>query len=71
MVLRGTDPFEVAPGNIIVYNSIRADPIIHRVVKVWKDNGYHYQTKGDNVDKQYPYKVRFENIKRVLVAIIY
>jgi len=49
MVLLGKDPSEIDVGQVIVYSSFRPDPIIHRVVNIWEDNGYHFTTKGDNV----------------------
>ena len=47
IVLRGAKDAEV--GDIIVFQSGRPDPIIHRVVKMGATgNGKVYQTKGDN-----------------------
>ena len=47
IVLRGAKDAEV--GDIIVFQSGRPDPIIHRVVKMSATgNGKVYQTKGDN-----------------------
>lgn len=53
MVLKGEEPSEIEVGDVLVFQSNRPDPIIHRVIKVWTtgENGqinYHYQTKGDN-----------------------
>lgn len=49
MVLRGKDPKKIEVGEIIVYQSLRPDPIIHRVVDVWEEDGItHYHTKGDH-----------------------
>ena len=49
MILHGKHPEDIKIGNIIVFWSARKDPIIHRVVKKWQENGaYYYQTKGDN-----------------------
>ena len=49
MVLRGKQPENIKVGDIIVFWSSRKDPIIHRVVKKWQENGaYYFQTKGDN-----------------------
>ncbi len=49
MVLKGKNPENIEVGNIIVFWSTKRDPIIHRVVKRWEENGkYYYQTKGDN-----------------------
>lgn len=49
MVLHGKYPEDIKVGDVIVYNVGGKDPIIHRVVKKWDDNGYYFQTKGDNV----------------------
>jgi len=36
-------------GDTLVFQGNRAQPIIHRVVKIWeKDGQKHYQTKGDH-----------------------
>ncbi|HLD79453.1 MAG TPA: signal peptidase I [Candidatus Nanoarchaeia archaeon] len=36
-------------GDILVFQANKAQPIIHRVVKVWQENEeYYYQTKGDH-----------------------
>ena len=49
MVLRGKKPEDIKVGDIIVFWSARKDPIIHRVIKKWQENGvYYFQTKGDN-----------------------
>ncbi|MBI2655059.1 signal peptidase I [Candidatus Woesearchaeota archaeon] len=49
MVLKGKNPENMMVGDIIVFWSARKDPIIHRVVKKWQENGiYYFQTKGDN-----------------------
>ena len=49
MVLIGKKPQDVNIGDVIVFRNSRPDPIIHRVVKKWKDNSdYFFQTKGDN-----------------------
>ena len=48
MVLRGKSPEDIEVGDIIVYQGAR-DPIIHRVVKKWFEDGhYYYQAKGDH-----------------------
>lgn len=50
--LKRANPETVEVGDVIVFKSHsskpRPDPIIHRVVKVWKSDQYHFQTKGDN-----------------------
>jgi len=53
MVLQGKDSSEIKLGEVIVFVSSkqrpRADPIIHRVVKIEeKDGKYTFKTKGDN-----------------------
>ncbi|MBI3035717.1 signal peptidase I [Candidatus Woesearchaeota archaeon] len=49
MVLRGKKAENIEVGDVVVFWSAKKDPIIHRVVKKWKDNNiYHFQTKGDN-----------------------
>ena len=49
MVLKGKKPADIKIGDVIVFWSAKKDPIIHRVVKKWQENGkYFFQTKGDN-----------------------
>ncbi len=50
MFLHGVKPGAVKLGDILVYQSTsRADPIIHRTVRIIEENGaYSYQTKGDH-----------------------
>ena len=49
MVLKGKNPENIEVGDVIVFWSAKKDPIIHRVVKKWKDSDiYYFQTKGDN-----------------------
>ncbi len=49
MVLKGKSPGSISIGDIIVFWSARKDPIIHRVVRKWQQDGiYYFQTKGDN-----------------------
>jgi len=48
MFLVGKDAENVEIGDTIVFRSSRKDPIIHRVVKKFDDNGIYFQTKGDN-----------------------
>ena len=36
-------------GDVLVFQANKPKPIIHRVVKVWQEEGkYYYQTKGDH-----------------------
>lgn len=49
MILYGKEPEDIKIGDVIVYQSTRPDPIIHRVVDIDKEEGqYHFQTKGDH-----------------------
>jgi len=65
---------EVQEGDIIAYqNSCTGDStIIHRVIKKDKDQlGTYYYAKGDNNPSADPCVIRFDDIKGVVVAIIY
>ncbi len=70
---------ELKEGDIISYeynitenNTKKTITIIHRIIKIGEDKeGWYAITKGDNNKKEDPKKVRFSQIKRVLVAIIY
>ncbi|MBS3119745.1 hypothetical protein J4475_02885 [Candidatus Woesearchaeota archaeon] len=66
-------PDDIQVGDIVSYVSEYADgTIIHRVVETGEDSkGWYAIMKGDNNPKEDPGKVRFEQIKRVVVAIIY
>lgn len=67
------NPEEINIGDIVSYESSYADgTIIHRVVKKGYDNdGWYAIMKGDNVPTSDPGKIRFSQIKRVVVAIVY
>jgi len=77
----GANAIEVVPeseddiqvGDIVAYESEYADGvIIHRVVYKGRDEkGTYFILKGDNNPISDPGKVRFNQIKRVVVAIIY
>jgi len=64
---------DIKEGDIISYSIPNVQGvIIHRVLETGFDkDGWYAITKGDNVETKDPYKIRFENIKRVVVAIIY
>ncbi len=65
---------EVQEGDIIAYqNACSGDStIIHRVIKKAEDQlGTYYIVKGDNNPQADPCVVRFEDVKGVVVAIIY
>ena len=48
MILYGKAPADIEVGEIIVFKAKKPEPIIHRVIRKWKDDVYHFQTKGDN-----------------------
>src|SRR4030042_68206 len=64
---------EIGVGDIVAYESEYAEgSIIHRVVYKGQDEkGTYFVLKGDHNPVSDPGKVRFEQIKRVCVAIIY
>lgn len=48
IVLLGNNPNEIKIGDVIVFGANKPDPIIHRVIKIWQNEDYHFQTKGDH-----------------------
>jgi hypothetical protein len=64
---------EIDVGDIVAYESDYAEgSIIHRIVYKGQDEkGTYFVLKGDNNPVSDPGKIRFEQIKRVVVAIIY
>ena len=60
-------------GDIVAYESKYKEGIVaHRVIDISHDAfGWYARLKGDNNDDTDPGKVRFEQIKRVVVGIIY
>ncbi|MBA3064133.1 hypothetical protein FP803_01715 [Candidatus Woesearchaeota archaeon] len=71
IIPKSTDDIRV--GDILSYKSDYADgTIIHRIIKISSDEeGWYCIVKGDNNQSPDPGKIRFNQIKRVLVAIIY
>jgi hypothetical protein len=66
-------PDQINVGDIVSYDSSYVDgAVIHRVIEIGEDEGGWYcRTKGDNNALEDPGKIRFNQILRVLVAIIY
>ena len=64
---------EICVGDIVSYESRYADGVlIHRVAELgYDDNGWYAVMKGDNNPYKDPGKIRWSQIKRVVVAIIY
>jgi hypothetical protein len=67
------DIADIHVGDIVSYTSGYADgTIIHRVIEIgYDDKGWYCLMKGDNNSRNDQGKVRFSQIKRVVVAIIY
>jgi signal peptidase I len=66
------NPSQLKEGDIISYKSKYAEgTIIHRIVEINNDNEWYARVKGDNLDFQDPGKVRFDQIQRVVVGILY
>lgn len=62
---------EVNIGDVVAYNS-SIGTVIHRVIKKDVDeNGTYFILKGDNNEQEDSGRVRFEDIERVLVGVIY
>jgi signal peptidase I len=64
---------EINVGDILSYNSDYADgTIIHRVIEKGTDSdGTYFILKGDNNPSADPGRIRFSQVQRVVVAIIY
>jgi hypothetical protein len=64
---------EIHLGDIVSYESEYASgTIIHRIVEIGQDSeGWYCRLKGDNIQSVDPGKVRFDQIRRIVVAIIY
>jgi hypothetical protein len=46
--------------------------IVHRVIEIGNDeDGWYAITKGDNNPTPDPWKIRFEWVRRITVAVIY
>ncbi|MGM5481635.1 MAG: hypothetical protein ACQESE_04470 [Nanobdellota archaeon] len=66
-------PDIISEGDIISYRKHEGENrIIHRVVhKGMDENGVYFIVKGDNNPVSDPGKVRFDQVERVLFAVIY
>jgi len=64
---------EIKVGDIVSYKSEYTDgTIIHRVVYKGEDEqGTYFVMKGDNLPTSDPGRIRFSQIQRVVVAIVY
>lgn len=69
--LKPSSPYDIKVGDVISYE-YKGSIIIHRVVKIEKDDkGIYFITKGDNNIAKDPAKVRFEQVRGVLVGVLY
>ena len=65
------DSSEINEGDIISFKQ-GSIVIIHRVVLIGEDElGWFAATKGDNNDEPDPYKVRFSDVKGIVVGVLY
>ena len=64
---------EVHVGDIVSYESEYSEGIIiHRVIETgYDDEGWYCLLKGDNNSRVDPGKIRFSQIQRIVIAIIY
>ncbi len=64
---------DICVGDIIVYKeSKEARSVVHRVIKIEEDAlGTYFITKGDHNKGEDSFKPRFNNIKWVVVGILY
>lgn len=63
---------DIHVGDIVSYESRYAEGVlIHRVISLGNDGEWYAIVKGDNNSTADPGRIRFNQIKRVLVAVIY
>ncbi len=64
---------QINAGDIISYQADWLDtPVVHRVLSTGEDSdGWYATVKGDNNDAADPGKVRWDQVRRVVVAIVY
>lgn len=64
---------DIEKGDIVAYPSEEAEGlVVHRVIRIGEDDkGWFAITKGDNAREEDPEKVRFEQIKYVIVGVLY
>lgn len=64
---------DIHVGDVIAYQSSYVDGlVVHRVIEISQDSkGKYFLLKGDNNSDQDPEKVRFSQIKYLLIGVIY
>ncbi len=59
-------------GDIASYDAGKQGTIIHRIIETGQDDkGWYAIFKGDNNPNPDPFKVRWEQIRRLVIAIVY
>lgn len=49
IIVWGSKPKSLEIGDILIFQGSKPQPIIHRIIKKWQENGiYYFQTKGDH-----------------------
>ena len=71
--IKSKDAAEIQVGDVVSYRSSYAEGIIiHRVIrKGTDDEGTYFIVKGDNNSAEDPGRIRFSQIERVLIGVIY
>jgi len=70
--IKPKDEEDIHIGDIVSYEDSNNNLILHRVVGIGEDNkGKFFMLKGDNTDSLDQIKVRFGQIKGVVVGIVY
>ena len=71
--IKPKDAAEIQVGDVVSYRSSYAEGIIiHRVIrKGTDDEGTYFIVKGDNNSAEDPGRIRFSQIERVLIGVIY
>jgi|SRR3989344_3902087 len=65
------NPDSIQIGDVISYQTSYGI-LIHRVIEKNEDeNGFYYLVKGDNNTIRDPFQVRYEDVKGVVVAVVY
>ncbi len=63
---------EIEIGDIISYETIEGSVVVHRVIDIQTDSqGIYFTVKGDNNPVEDEEKVRFNQVRGIVVAIIY
>lgn len=71
MLLYGTPLEKLEQGDIIIFQSGRPDPIIHRAVTITEKNGtYSFRTKGDHNWVSYPFESSIDQDRYIGRAVI-